>query len=352
MIICPNCNHQNPDGSTQCENCYTPLPQTTNCPNCGASVQTDATFCGQCGFNLQVEMIEPVMDMADNLDDNLEVYPELTYTEATETLPPVAQETLSSSLQSPWDEDNPMTKPQEKMPWQEEDIQEEDIEEKEPEPSEFVVHNPWDVEESEQDLEEIPELSESEELLDLVNSMESLTFSDSAQNESAEEINSSTPSLPEKPQELANQEEIEVPFSIPSLETKKVAQPQPFTPSMSGISSATQLQLQTAKLLHVQTNNIIEIPPSLAVIHIGKPNSQIPPDIDVSGFANSDVVSRIHADIRVEGDAYFIEDVGSSNGTYINHIPLLVGNRHRLRTGDRIALGKGDLVTFIFQISE
>ncbi|MGK7935972.1 MAG: FHA domain-containing protein [Xenococcaceae cyanobacterium] len=357
MIICPNCNHQNPDGSTQCENCYTPLPQTTTCPNCGASVQTDATFCGQCGFNLQVEMIEPVMemagdmaeDMAEDMADNLEVYPELTYTEATETLQPVAQETPSSGLQSPWDqdEDNPMTTPQEKMPWQEEDI-----EEKEPEPSEFVVHNPWDAEESEQDLEEIPELSESEELLDLVNSMESLTFSDSTKNESAGELFSSPPSLPEEPQELAKQEEIEVPFSLPAPETKKVAQPQPFTPPMSGVSSATQLQLQTAKLLHVQTNNIIEIPPSLAVIHIGKPNSQIPPDIDVSGFANSDVVSRIHADIRVEGDAYFIEDVGSSNGTYINHIPLLVGNRHRLRTGDRIALGKGDLVTFIFQISE
>ena len=359
MIICPNCNHQNPDGSTQCENCYTPLPQTTTCPNCGASVQTDATFCGQCGFNLQVEMIEPVMEMAENLDDNLEVYPEITYTETTEPLQPVAQETLPSGLQSPWDEDedNPMTTPQEKMPWQEEDIEEK--EEKEPEPAEFVVHNPWDVEESEQDLqdlqdlEEIPELSESEELLDLVNSMESLTFADSVNNESAEELFSSTSPLQEEPKELANQEEIEVSFSIPAPETKKVEQSQPLTPPISGrASSATQLQLQNAKLLHVQTNNIIEIPPSLAVIHIGKPNSQIPPDIDVSGFANSDVVSRIHADIRVEGDAYFIEDVGSSNGTYINHIPLLVGNRHRLRTGDRIALGKGDLVTFIFQISE
>ena len=55
MITCPSCNHQNPEGSLQCENCYTPLPATTSCPNCGASVQTDATFCGQCGFNLQAE---------------------------------------------------------------------------------------------------------------------------------------------------------------------------------------------------------------------------------------------------------------------------------------------------------
>jgi ribosomal protein L40E len=54
MIVCPNCNHQNPDGANQCEACYTPLPATTSCPNCGATVQTDASFCGQCGFNLNV----------------------------------------------------------------------------------------------------------------------------------------------------------------------------------------------------------------------------------------------------------------------------------------------------------
>ncbi|MEO1186220.1 MAG: zinc ribbon domain-containing protein, partial [Cyanobacteria bacterium J06636_27] len=26
MIVCPNCNHPNPDGAVQCEACYTPLP--------------------------------------------------------------------------------------------------------------------------------------------------------------------------------------------------------------------------------------------------------------------------------------------------------------------------------------
>lgn len=116
-------------------------------------------------------------------------------------------------------------------------------------------------------------------------------------------------------------------------------------------SSKTQLQQQIAKLFHVQTNTLIELPPTLSVVHIGKPNDRIPPDVDVAGFPNSEIVSRIHADIRIEGDAYYIEDVGSSNGTYINNMPLLPGNRHRLRMGDRIALGKGDLVTFLFQLS-
>jgi pSer/pThr/pTyr-binding forkhead associated (FHA) protein len=116
-------------------------------------------------------------------------------------------------------------------------------------------------------------------------------------------------------------------------------------------ASRTQLQQVTARLVHVQTDRLVELPQNLSVIHMGKPNDRIPPDIDVSGFPNSEIVSRIHADIRAEGDAYYIEDVGSSNGTYINNLPLLPGNRHRLRPGDRISLGKGDMVTFLFQMS-
>jgi pSer/pThr/pTyr-binding forkhead associated (FHA) protein len=116
-------------------------------------------------------------------------------------------------------------------------------------------------------------------------------------------------------------------------------------------ASRTQLQQVVAGLFHVQSNQEIELPQNLSVIHIGKPNDRIPPDIDVAGFPNSEIVSRIHSDIRVEGDAHYIEDVGSSNGTYINNLPLLPGNRHRLRPGDRISLGKGDLVTFLFQLS-
>lgn len=123
-------------------------------------------------------------------------------------------------------------------------------------------------------------------------------------------------------------------------------------PPMPGqSSSATQLQQHTARLLHLQTSASLELPQSLTVIHLGKPNDRIPPDIDVSGFPDSEIVSRIHADIRLEGDAYYLEDVGSSNGTYINNVPLPMGNRHRLRPGDRISLGKGDKVTFLFQLS-
>ncbi len=121
--------------------------------------------------------------------------------------------------------------------------------------------------------------------------------------------------------------------------------------SVNANNAKTQLQQFSASLLHVQTSLTIEIPAHLPVVHIGKPNTVIPPDIDVSGFPDSDIVSRIHADIRAEGGLYYFEDTGSSNGTYINNLPLPAGNRHKLRAGDRICLGKGDKVSFIFQLS-
>ncbi|HEY9833490.1 MAG TPA: FHA domain-containing protein, partial [Stenomitos sp.] len=257
MIVCPNCNHQNPDGAVQCEACYTPLPATTNCPNCGATVQTDASFCGQCGFNLQAT--------------NSVKGEEQTAAPGTVAAAPTQQVSVPDLI-----EPDPLIEP---LPLQ--------------------MSSPAPV----------------------------------PQNPGIEATAGETPPAP--------------PPAVGS------EQAQPASPAQSAPhpTSPTRLQQQTAKLLHLQTKTDIELPQNLPIVHIGKPNDQIPPDIDVSGFPNSEVVSRIHADIRIEGDAYYIEDVGSSNGTYINHTPLPRGNRHRLRSGDRIALGKGDLVTFLFQLS-
>lgn len=158
----------------------------------------------------------------------------------------------------------------------------------------------------------------------------------------------SAASLPQEVQTLPNLHEEEPLVAEPNTAPVSTPINAPVTPS---ISAQTQLQQFAASLLHVQTNLNIEIPAHLPVVHIGKPNTVIPPDIDVSGFPDSDIVSRIHADIRTEGGAFYFEDTGSSNGTYINNLPLAAGNRHKLRAGDRISLGKGDKVSFIFQLN-
>ena len=251
MIVCPNCNHPNPDGAVQCEACYTPLPATSNCPSCGATVQTDAAFCGQCGYNLHATAaVAPT------------VAPEIP----VQVQPSATPDPLLALLQ--------------------------------PDPLE----------------------------------------------------NGGTPESQPDPSALPPTVVATPPEPVAAIPEPVATTPEPVAAPAVTVAR-TQLQQVTARLIHVQSDREIELPQSLSVIHIGKQNDRIPPDIDVSGFSNSEVVSRIHADIRVEGDAHYIEDVGSSNGTYINNLPLLPGNRHRLRPGDRISLGKGDMVTFLFQIS-
>lgn len=289
MIVCPNCNHLNPEGAQACEACYTPLPATTSCPNCGAPVQTDARFCGQCGYDLSADLATVAEGTPLDLGD----------------IPPT-----QPSLMAP-------------EPMVEEPIIEQPAP---PTPVVEIVHRDMADPPEPEPIAPPPPTPKPEPVA------ESYKSSSVNPPPSVEPFTPPTPTPPPPPPPTVSQPTSGVP-----------------TPVVS--SSKTQLQQQIAKLFHVQTNTPIELPPTLSVVHIGKPNDRIPPDIDVAGFPNSEIVSRIHADIRMEGDAYYIEDVGSSNGTYINNMPLLPGNRHRLRIGDRIALGKGDLVTFLFQLS-
>jgi pSer/pThr/pTyr-binding forkhead associated (FHA) protein len=113
----------------------------------------------------------------------------------------------------------------------------------------------------------------------------------------------------------------------------------------------TQIQTQSAALLHVQSNQVMSLKDYQKVIYIGKPNDRIPPDINVGILPNAEVVSRVHAAIHLEGDQCFVEDMGSANGTYVNNLPLMPKAKQQLRVGDRISLGKGDLVTFVLQMN-
>ena len=273
MIVCPNCAHQNPDGANQCENCCTPLPVTTNCPKCGAIVQVDAAFCGQCGYDLKASVSKEESQVLSQTD-------------------PVVMPTVVSPISAP-----------------ETDIP--------------LVNIP--------DLELPEPLVEPEPFLPSIVNLEKSS-------------NPNTPVPIEKEEPPLTTNTVSTPVTIP-----EVSSPPPT--GRAAIPAKTQLQEKLAKLLHIRTDTNIELPVNLSVIHIGKPNDKVPPDIDVSGFPDSEVVSRTHADIRVEGDSCYIEDTGSSNGTYINNIPLAKGNRHKLRPGDRISLGKGDLVSFLFQVS-
>jgi pSer/pThr/pTyr-binding forkhead associated (FHA) protein len=66
------------------------------------------------------------------------------------------------------------------------------------------------------------------------------------------------------------------------------------------------------------------------------------PESDI--FLDDITVSRRHAEFRRDGDEFWVHDVGSLNGTYVN------GERsdeRRIITGDEVQIGKFKLVAYL-----
>lgn len=86
-----------------------------------------------------------------------------------------------------------------------------------------------------------------------------------------------------------------------------------------------------------------EFPLSSAEAMIGRWDADggIFPDVDLDQDDPEAKVSRRHARIQCNNNQYLIEDLGSTNGTFINRGPrLLPGNKQPLSNGDEIIVGK------------
>jgi pSer/pThr/pTyr-binding forkhead associated (FHA) protein len=74
------------------------------------------------------------------------------------------------------------------------------------------------------------------------------------------------------------------------------------------------------------------------------------PDIDLDAYDSDAKVSRKHAKIYRSNDSYFIEDLGSTNGTYVNRgRRLLPGTPQQISDGDEVIVGKTFLRFHIVQ---
>jgi pSer/pThr/pTyr-binding forkhead associated (FHA) protein len=108
--------------------------------------------------------------------------------------------------------------------------------------------------------------------------------------------------------------------------TDRIAKPKPEQ------AEATQASPALAALVHVVDGAETQVHPLLSdriVIGRGKDCN-----IRVEGDGS---VSRKHACVMRRGVTFTLEDLGSSNGVFVNGVPAT--GRHELKVGDRIEIG-------------
>lgn len=86
------------------------------------------------------------------------------------------------------------------------------------------------------------------------------------------------------------------------------------------------------ELHRILTGEVIKI--NKPVFRIGKERSYV--DYFVT---NNNAISRSHADIITRESGYFVIDLNSKNGTYINNVPLAIQEETRISDGDILRLG-------------
>ncbi len=95
-------------------------------------------------------------------------------------------------------------------------------------------------------------------------------------------------------------------------------------------------------VLKTADGNKLELPAKDEVV-IGRedPVSEVFPDLDLTGFGGAEGgVSRKHAVIHRSGAVYTVEDMGSTNGTYINKKRIQPHMPQAIKPGDEVRFGK------------
>ncbi len=72
----------------------------------------------------------------------------------------------------------------------------------------------------------------------------------------------------------------------------------------------------------------------MADIHLNAAASRIGCGENVEVKIEKETVSQLHARIEKEGDSYYIEDLNSTNGTFVNDEPLVYKERRKLNSND------------------
>ena len=98
-----------------------------------------------------------------------------------------------------------------------------------------------------------------------------------------------------------------------------------------------------ARLVVQGSDAVLSFPPDMSEVIIGRkdPVHGVFPDIDLTDHGGGEAgVSRQHARTFVQGSQIFIEDLNSTNHTYVNQQVLVPGQPHPLHNGDEVRLGR------------
>ncbi|AFZ46234.1 Forkhead-associated protein [Cyanobacterium stanieri PCC 7202] len=104
-------------------------------------------------------------------------------------------------------------------------------------------------------------------------------------------------------------------------------------------------------LIHPETEQKFILAEDKKIFYCGRYNDDFSVDIDFSDLPHSDIVSRVHFIIHIDSDTYFLEDAGSSNGTFVNGQVVKSGYIHRqkITVGDEIILGRKTPLKLLFE---
>lgn len=137
------------------------------------------------------------------------------------------------------------------------------------------------------------------------------------------------PARTEKPRERRREPIVSAQPSTPPAAPAPKREPLPF----ARLSAATGQEF----LLRYDSNLVGRASPGEGII----------PQVDLSTIDHNGTVSRRHARVGKDDSAFFVEDLGSSNGTRHNGQVLRAGMQAPLSSGDQLIFGD---ITFTFHL--
>ena len=349
MAICPNCGNQTGEGAVFCDQCGTRLTQpevaapeaapapaaaSVICPACGAGNVPGEAFCDFCGSPLDapvptaeaVPELEPVAGEAElevataPAEPELEEAPAEPAPAAKPTCPACGAEVVpgeafcadcGASLAEP-------------------PIPPEPVPEVEPEPAAPVEPEPAPVAEP---AAEVAPVAEAEAEAKPAAPVEPAVPVEPA----AEAAPSAVPTCPACGAEVEPGDAFcsACGFALegapaPAPEAPPVAPPAPAGPRLVVVASGAEIPLPESEEIFVGRED---------------PVSGVYPDVDLTPHGGEEGgVSRQHARLYVEGGNYLIEDLDSTNFTFVNKQKLTPKTGQPLKDGDELRIGRVALV--------